>query len=534
MRAALALVLVASVAAAAPWDVEPPPRGHWSKDLTGRVPPETLAELDAIAGGVDAVGAGQLGVLVVDSTAGVRPRDFATGVFNGWGVGHATRRDGVLLFLALRDRKAEIILGDGAPLQPWQSDAVMRDEVVPRMKAGDLPGALRGAARALAAHMRRQQGAGSPDAHPDDNVGLGANRVVPPGGGDAPEVDENLAMLMRGELSFPERSPRSWVVELAGALSARQRAGLDVAASEVYATDRGRIFFLVVRRGGLRPELGELARRFVTQVRPLSRLPMAVLVVDAGSGDGTLLLPDHPPRSSWEEAQLGRAVAELRARAVTDPVGALEASARFAEAVLTRGYPPRPMNDALREGVARFGGWLVGLSGALLLGGALGLARWLRHRPRGCGRCGAPRQRLGEAEDDAHLAASQQAEERLGSVDYDVWWCGRCNDAEVIPHGRWFSRYSTCRSCGAKAVQRSTTTLKAATEYAQGLQRVDHLCRHCQVSHSTTHTTARLPARSSSSSRSTFSSSSTSRSSSSARSSFGGGSSSGRGSSGSW
>ena len=33
--------------------------------------------------------------------------------------------------------------------------------------------------------------------------------------------------------------------------------------------------------------------------------------------------------------------------------------------------------------------------------------------------------RLGEIEDDALLAEGQQAEERVGSVDYDVWQCGR-------------------------------------------------------------------------------------------------------------
>jgi uncharacterized protein len=109
--------------------VAAPPKGHWGSDETGRVLGPTLAAFDAIAQELDQSGRGQLGLAVVGSTAGAPPRAFAAQVFNAWGIGHGGHNDGVLLFLALDDRKAEIVLGDGFPAGTSSlADRVMRDE----------------------------------------------------------------------------------------------------------------------------------------------------------------------------------------------------------------------------------------------------------------------------------------------------------------------------------------------------------------------------------------------------------------------
>ena len=90
-----------------------PAQGTWSVDTTGTLRPETLAEVDRLGTSLDASGQGQLAVVMVDSTEGVQPRAFATDLFNRWGIGHEDRDDGVLLFVAMTDRKVEIVLGDG-------------------------------------------------------------------------------------------------------------------------------------------------------------------------------------------------------------------------------------------------------------------------------------------------------------------------------------------------------------------------------------------------------------------------------------
>ena len=50
------------------------------------------------------------------------------------------------------------------------------------------------------------------------------------------------------------------------------------------------------------------------------------------------------------------------------------------------------------------------------------LRRW-RNTPHKCGRCGSQMQKIDEVHDNEYLDGGQDLEERLGSVDYDVWRC---------------------------------------------------------------------------------------------------------------
>jgi uncharacterized protein len=83
--------------------------------------------------------------------------------------------------------------------------------------------------------------------------------------------------------------------------------------------------------------------------------------------------------------------------------------------------------------------------------------------------------RLSEAEDDAALDAGQQVEERVGSVDYDVWACPVCPERLVIPYRRW-SSYEACPRCGYRTVKRETVTLRAATVASAGLEEIRLAC----------------------------------------------------------
>src|SRR5215207_3520125 len=104
-----------------------------------------------------------------------------------------------------------------------------------------------------------------------------------------------------------------------------------------------------------------------------------------------------------------------------------------------------------RKKSAIVGGTIGG--GVLLLGAGAGAARYRRRRPRKCPKGHGKMVRLDEQADDAHLDAGQQLEEKLESVDYDVWVCPTCQYALTIPHRAWFSRYSTCRSCQRRTLE---------------------------------------------------------------------------------
>ena len=171
----------------------------------------------------------------------------------------------------------------------------------------------------------------------------------------------------------------------------------------------------------------------------------------------------------------------------------------------------------VRRTIDSLGSWLYAILAPFLYLPYQIYRRWRRNRPRICPNDNARMRRLDEKWDDTHLNPGQITEERLKSVDYDVWVCDRCDHVRVEGYRAWFTRYSPCRSCNARTLEADSTTLVAATTSSTGKRRIDYHCHNCDDSWSVTRT---IPVKSSSSSSSSGS--------------FGGGSSSGGGASGSW
>jgi uncharacterized protein len=135
-------------------------------------------------------------------------------------------------------------------------------------------------------------------------------------------------------------------------------------------------------------------------------------------------------------------------------------------------------------------GW-VGLAGA----GAGGVTsfllarRWRRNRPRACERCQQPMVRLEEHEDDAHLDHGEQTEERIGSVDYDLWCCTACPHVVKLRYGAWFTSHARCPRCRAVTKSSTETTLVHATYDHGGQVRVDEACVACDYRYTYTRAT---------------------------------------------
>jgi uncharacterized protein len=166
----------------------------------------------------------------------------------------------------------------------------------------------------------------------------------------------------------------------------------------------------------------------------------------------------------------------------------------------------------------------LGIVGAPL--GGLLFSRYRRHKPRTCSQCQSMMVRLDEQADNAYLDKGQITEEILGSVDYDVWVCGNCQNREVIPYKNWLRRYGRCHNCNYRTVSNSSKVISSATYTSTGLRENRAYCNHC---HHEEITQSVIPRKvKSSSSSSSFGSSSRS------SSSFGGGRSSGGGASGKW
>ncbi len=162
--------------------------------------------------------------------------------------------------------------------------------------------------------------------------------------------------------------------------------------------------------------------------------------------------------------------------------------------------------------------------------------KW-RNTPRISAKTGLIMHKLSEEEDDKYLEKGQVAEEKVKSVDYDVWISGEEGDVLIQTYKRWFSKYNSCPKCKYKTYYKVyDKVIKAATYSSSGKGEKHYKCTNCGHSKTTTYTIPKKTKTSSSSSGSSSwgSSSSSSSWSSGGSSSWGGGSSGGGGAGSSW
>ncbi len=130
--------------------VDPPPEGHFITDATGTVSAAAKAEVDELAATIHVGGFGELMVLVVETTGKTPAQKQAVTVFSTWPVGHAENVDGALLLIAVKDKTAALVLGDGYGRIPAKErDELLAAAVTPALKAGKTDEAVTGGARAV-------------------------------------------------------------------------------------------------------------------------------------------------------------------------------------------------------------------------------------------------------------------------------------------------------------------------------------------------------------------------------------------------
>ena len=160
-----------------------------------------------------------------------------------------------------------------------------------------------------------------------------------------------------------------------------------------------------------------------------------------------------------------------------------------------------------------------------------------RKRERDCVACGKPMRLLSEQEEDVHLSAARQTEERIGSLAHDVWACTGCAATERVSFPNADTSYESCPACGTIALMlEKDTVLTPASETTRGKGVRVHVCQHCRHKVRRSYLIPRISTQASSSGSSHTSSSSSSDSSrsSSSSSEWGGGRSGGGGASTSW
>lgn len=97
-----------------------------------------------------------------------------------------------------------------------------------------------------------------------------------------------------------------------------------------------------------------------------------------------------------------------------------------------------------------------------------------------CPTCGAKMHRLPEDKDNESLSASQDLEERLDTVDWDVWVCDRCGTVERFPYRTSQKKYTECPRCHTVAYGLvSDTVVTPATTRSEGQGVRTYECRYC-------------------------------------------------------
>lgn len=107
--------------------------------------------------------------------------------------------------------------------------------------------------------------------------------------------------------------------------------------------------------------------------------------------------------------------------------------------------------------------------------------RKIRTAPTPCPVCGREMHLLSEKEDNQYLTPAQDLEEKLGSVDYDVFLCDLHDGGKAIyPYVDPTSSYLVCPSCKTHAYRQvKSYTLIAATYSRSGTKRTEFECKYC-------------------------------------------------------
>ncbi len=225
--------------------------------------------------------------------------------------------------------------------------------------------------------------------------------------------------------------------------------------------------------------------------------------------------------------------------------------AESAAAVLQKWTPPTGVQGAPPVAPAQTSSfplafWAIGL-------GTVGTGVYFFSRRGGmCSKCKKARmQRLDPMAASIYLDDLQKLERELKTVDYIVWECPSCHEAEVV--AKPSSDAELCRSCQRRTVVSNSRILSEPTYSMSGHGVTEHVCANCDWKSSETYQISRLERDEAdeidtvgtavsaaswivdvASSTSSWSSSESSSSSYSDDSGFSGGSSDGGGSSDSW
>ena len=148
----LACVLsLASVFTSLSFALDVPPLTGRVVDLAHVLPADVAVSLTSDLEAHETKTSNQVAVLILPSLEGEPLESFSHRVGTTWKLGQKGTDNGVLLLIALRERKVRIEVGYGleGALTDLRSAHIIRQEIVPRFRSGDLPGGIAAGVQAI-------------------------------------------------------------------------------------------------------------------------------------------------------------------------------------------------------------------------------------------------------------------------------------------------------------------------------------------------------------------------------------------------
>lgn len=125
-------------------------------DAANLLSPEQEAQLTQLSAEVEQASTRQLVVATIPDLQGYDIADYGYQLGRAWGIGQKDANNGIMLIVAPNERKVRIEVGYG--LEPIMTDAlsstIINDTILPRFKAGDMPGGIVAGAQAIGEQMK--------------------------------------------------------------------------------------------------------------------------------------------------------------------------------------------------------------------------------------------------------------------------------------------------------------------------------------------------------------------------------------------
>jgi uncharacterized protein len=152
--AAALTILIASPLAAQP--AYPAAHGHVN-DFAGVLDEGSRNALETLLVALEADTTAEVAVATVSSLGGISVDEYATGMFNAWGVGQADKDNGVLILVAPAERDIRIEVGYGLEgvIPDGLAGSIIRSEFIPAFRDGNYQAGIVAGVGRIATIVRR-------------------------------------------------------------------------------------------------------------------------------------------------------------------------------------------------------------------------------------------------------------------------------------------------------------------------------------------------------------------------------------------